>query len=648
LPQGQRKLAAIMFTDIVGYTALGQRNESISIALVEEQKNLIRPILGRHDGKEIKTIGDSFLVEFPNALEAVRCAYDIQRSTKEFNVSMPEDKSLHLRIGVHLGDVVESQGDISGDAVNVASRIEALADDGGVCVTRAVHESVHSKIGVAFVSLGAKSLKNVNEPMEVYKMKLPWNEGERTGISELEARRIAVLPFASLSPDPNDEYFADGLTEELIDRLSQLRELEVIARTSVMNYKRKEKNASQIGRELRAGSLVEGSVRKAGNRIRVTAQLINSSTEGHLWSSSYDRNLDDVFAVQSDIAQRVADSMKVKLLEDEVALVSKVPTKSVSAHESYLRGLFLMNKGFNRGEYSFGIEAVKHFEHSIREDPDFALAYAALGNLHVALAGDAMPVREAFEKAEKLIVKASALDDKSSDIHLAKGNLALQYHMEYAMAQAEFKRAIDLNPSNSEAHMWYSTFHSLMGNFQGAIEEAVIAHELDPLSIRPRSQIAYNYFLMRDYSTAAAEYEKIIQLEPDSVLYHLNLASDYYYGGMSEPAKKELDVALELKPDKYMIDFVAWELAILGRVEEARKILHQMENGELNFQPSPTHLATVYTALGDKEKALSLLEEDFDQNPAMFLFRFRIAAFDPLRGDPRFISLVRRLNLPEN
>ena len=282
MPDGARRLAAIMFTDMVGYTALGQRNESLSLALVEEQRKLIRPILSRHKGREVKTIGDAFLVEFPSALDAVRCAYDIQRAAREYNISAPIEQRIHLRVGVHLGDVVESQGDISGDAVNVASRIEPLAEDGGVCITRQVFDHVQNKFELPLVSLGAKSLKNVSLPMEVFRMVMPWEAEKATPSSQPDKRRIAVLPFANLSSDPEEGYFADGMTEELITSLSGVRQLTVIARTSVMKYKGSQKGASDVGKELNVGTLIEGSVRKAGNRVRITAQLIDAATEGHL------------------------------------------------------------------------------------------------------------------------------------------------------------------------------------------------------------------------------------------------------------------------------------------------------------------------------------------------------------------------------
>ncbi len=333
-----------MFTDLVGYTALAQRNESLSLAIVEEQRNLIRPILVRHDGREIKTMGDSFLVEFPNALDAVRCAYDIQRGVREFNISMPEERKIHLRIGVHLGDVVESSGDISGDAVNLASRIEPLANDGGVCLTREVYNQVHNKVELRMESIGTRTLKNVNFPMEVFRIAMPWESDAAGSPVELDRRRVAVLPLKNMSPDPDDEYFADGMTEELITSLSGVRQLTVIARTSVMKYKGSQKGASDVGKELNVGSLIEGSVRKAGNRVRITTQLIDTVTEGHIWAKNYDRQLEDVFAIQSEIAEQVAGELRVRLLEPERRAIEKKSTENTQAYTLFLQGMRLVDE----------------------------------------------------------------------------------------------------------------------------------------------------------------------------------------------------------------------------------------------------------------------------------------------------------------
>ena len=259
MPEGTRRLAAIMFTDLVGFTALSQSNETVALSVLDEQRGLLRPMFNRHGGREVKTMGDAFLVEFPSALNAVKCAYEIQKTTREFNRSLSEERRVHLRIGVHLGDIVESQGDISGDAVNVASRIESLADSGGVCLTRQVYDQVQNKFELPLRSLGAMLLKNLRTPMEVFRMVMPWEGPMMEEAVELDSRRVAVLPLKNMSPDPNDGYFADGMTEELITALSGVRELTVIARTSVMQYKDSPKRVADVGRELKTGTVIEGS-----------------------------------------------------------------------------------------------------------------------------------------------------------------------------------------------------------------------------------------------------------------------------------------------------------------------------------------------------------------------------------------------------
>lgn len=348
-----------MFTDMIGYTSLGQRNESLSLALVEEQRKLIRSIFPRHHGREVKTIGDAFLIEFPSALDAVRCAFDIQRAMREFNITLAEDKRIHLRIGLHLGDVVDSEGDISGDAVNVASRIEALAEDAGVCLTRQIYDHVNGKFELPLLSLGSRQLKNVNAPIEVFKIKMPWDFGTNDATS-YDRKRIAILPLANISADANDEYFANGLTEELIDALSQIKGLEVIARTSVMSYKNKEKRISEIGKDLSVGSIVEGSVRKAGNKIRVSVDLIDANSESRLWSSRYDKDLDDIFAIQSDIASKVGGSVLATLQLASPNVVKK-DTEDMVAYTSFLKGrelLQMTTESALRG-------ALSHFENAI-------------------------------------------------------------------------------------------------------------------------------------------------------------------------------------------------------------------------------------------------------------------------------------------
>ncbi len=457
----ERRLAAIMFTDMIGYTALGQKNESLSLALVEEQRNLIRPILKEHNGKEVKTIGDAFLIEFRSALDAVRCAYDIQRAIRELNLSFSEEHRLHLRIGIHLGDVVESDGDISGDAVNVASRIEPLAEDGGVCLSRQVYDHVQNKFELPLSSSGLKTLKNVGTPIEVFSVTMPWEKSQTENI--WSTSRIAVLPFGNISPDPNDEYFADGLTEELIDRLCQVNELKVIARTSVMNYKKKEKNVSEIAKELKVGSIVEGSVRKAGNKIRVTAQLIDSNTEAHLWSSRYDRSLDDIFVVQTDIAENVVNALKVKLLVPEKKAIQRKGPSNPDAYVEFLRGMYFFRK---EGAATNLQNAIKHFGNAIQIQPNYSEAIALLGISNISLGYFGHDrTNEPYVKAKQLISTALELDATIPETHFAKGTASFFIEGNWEKAEQEFKRALELSPNYLEAHISYAIFLVSLGRF---------------------------------------------------------------------------------------------------------------------------------------------------------------------------------------
>jgi adenylate cyclase len=386
-----------MYTDLVGYTALGQRNESLSLALVEEQRKVIRPVLARHNGREVKTMGDAFLVEFPNATDSVRCAYDIQRAIREFNLALASDKRIHLKIGIHLGEVVESQGDISGDAVNVASRIYPLAEDGGVCLTRQVYDQVSNKTELQMTSIGVKPLKNVKEPIEVYRIQMPWESSSDKNAPSYPTNRVAILPFTSFSSNPDDAYFADGMTEEVISTISGISGLEVISRTSVMGYKGTTKKVKEIGRELEVGSVLEGSFRKAGDKIRVTTQLIDVARDRHLWAQNYDRNLDDVFEVQSDVAKQVADALKVKILSPEKERIEKKPTESVEAHTLYLKGLYHYCK-WTPTDFS---RAIEYFQLALEQDPSFALAYAKAAECYVLNADMTMPSAEAIPKAKE-------------------------------------------------------------------------------------------------------------------------------------------------------------------------------------------------------------------------------------------------------
>jgi adenylate cyclase len=626
-----------MFTDMVGYTALGQRNETLSLALVDEQRKLIRPILFRHNGREVKTIGDAFLVEFPNALDAVRCAYDVQRAVHEFNISVPEESKIQLRVGVHLGDVVESGGDISGDAVNIASRIEPLAENGGVCVTRQVYDNVIHKFSLPLISIGPKVLKNVIAPMEVYKMEMPWSADATGSPTKLDRKRIAVLPFSNLSSDPEEGYFADGVTEELITVLSGVRQLTVIARTSVMGYKGTTKKAKEIGKELDVGSMLEGSVRKAGNRVRITAQLIETTTEGHLWAQNYDRQLEDVFAIQSEIAEKVAGELKIRLLADELRLIEKKPTENTQAYTYYLRALELARE---RTEPSVR-QAIEIFEETTQLDPFFARAFVRLAECFINL------VNDGYEPADRMIPKAEISVKKAFqlDPHLAEA-YAIDAYLRFTEddvpgGEASAKRAIELNPSLSEAHWALSNLALMKQDIAEGIRASEACYRLDPMSQRNVARLGQFYFYLGMEKEALQHWEKTVHLAPAGTF---RFECEYYlYKGDVEKAKEFYSKVEKLEPTNswlpWMKGFIA---ATAGDRDTAIQQINQIEKiwrGAVNLND----IGFIYHALGDLDSYFTYIIRATEQHAIKYAYVMYCPLLAKSREDPRYQEVLARL-----
>lgn len=639
LQEGERRLAAIMFTDMVGYTALGQRNESLSLALVDEHRKLVRPILSRHGGKEVKTMGDAFLVEFPSALEAVRCAYDIQRATRESNIPMPEEKRVHLRVGVHLGDVIESGGDISGDAVNVASRIVPLADDGGVCISRQVFDHVQNKFEVPLMSLGTKVLKNVSTPLEVFRMTMPWERAPQQ--EPLDSHRIAVLPFSSLSPDPTDEYFADGITEELISTISRIRGLRVIARTSAMHYKGQTKRVSEIGSEMRVGTVLEGSVRKSGDRVRISAQLIDAPSEEHLWAEDYDRRIEDVFEIQREIATRIAGELRVKLLPEERNVMERKDTESSSAFKLYLKGRYYWAERSRDGL----LKARDYFEKAIEADPAYARAYSGLADTYSIMAFQSIvPSNEGMAKAKTLAEKALQLDNSLAEAYTSLAYIIPEIGVAgWKEAQDAFETALRFNPSYATAHFWYSIQLLWLHRYSEAIEHARQASELDPLSPSNATALGQILIYSRRFDEAIDNLQRKVAALPETVPPHFLLGIAYLYKGTYEIAEAEERAGLKLAGMHERLQTILG-LALLkqGREKEARQIL-----GDLNKSGAQRSLlAMFHIELGERERALELLEEAYLKRESGLGWISVVPSFDLLRTDSRFIAILRALNLP--
>jgi len=640
--QSRRRLAAIMFTDMVGYSALAQADESSALAMLDRHNRLLRPLFSKFRGREIKTVGDAFLVEFDSALDATRCALELQRFLRDSNAASADEGKIRIRIGIHVGDVVEVDGDLLGDAVNIASRIEPLADPEGISITQQVYDQVQNKLSTQFAKLPPVTLKNIRLPMSVYRVVLPWSS-ERTetlGVRGAGGLNLAVLPLANISPDPNDEYFADGLTEELISQLSQVEGLHVIARTSVFAYKSAPKSIAQVGSELGVDTILEGSVRKAGQRIRITLQLIDVDTQHHIWASSYDRDVGDVFAVQTDIAERTAAALRLEISKTRQARVARRPTANPTAYDLYLRGLVAASEP----NETVIEEAVRCFEEATRLDPTFAEAFAAWANLYVIAAGDFLPMRDVMPKARALVARALELDPGSSDAHAALANIALQFDHDWELAESEFEKAIALNPSNAVAYRFFTLLLIVLERFDEAKETCRRAIRLDPGRDSQQGTLAWAELESGNFDAAFAYAEKARDNHPASVRGHTMLGLFYVAAGRRNDALREADTPLVGASDVEQFDHALLN-ALIGRPEAARTVAAEVERGEAKSYTSATHLAMLYAALGERSRALDLLEKDFREGDRILWLFHRGVFFDSIREDPRFVALLRQYGL---
>ncbi|MFZ1023643.1 MAG: adenylate/guanylate cyclase domain-containing protein [Thermoplasmata archaeon] len=635
-----RRLSAIMFTDMVGSTTMAQANEAAALKLRDEQADLVRPLFVAHQGREIKSMGDGFLAEFDSALRAVECSVDIQQQLHERN-TRPSVTPIQLRIGIHLGDVEQRGSDIFGDAVNIASRIEPIAIPGGICVSGAVYEQVRNKIPVRFEKLPPTRLKGVDVAMEVYKIPLPWNAPETSPPSSAPTG-VAVLPFANISPDTRDEYFADGLTEELITVLSQIPGLRVIARTSVMQYRSTTKPVSQIGAELGVAAVLEGSVRKAGNRLRITAQLIDAGTQGHLWANSFDRDLDDIFALQSEMAKNVAGSLKVTLLpREEVRLAARRLPKPESYLE-YLRGRASLHDSTQEAAQ----KAKEHFERAIQLDEGNAAAHAGLADFLLTL-GDfyrILPHEELWAASRQHAARAIELDPNLAEARASMGLIqVLEY--DHAGAEKEFTLALSLNPSYAWARGCYASLLADQCRTEEALREYEVADQLDPLSgIILQSHLSL-LVVLRKLDAAAVLLKKIGRADNFGLLYHIARSNLSVALDDSAEVLKEIDWLAERTPGRQE-PAAAYALycARVGQRDRARELLRPLEKLPEASRPD-TQIAMTYAFLGDLDACFRWLESAVDGRKVSILW-FRL---DPLlafvREDPRFEGVLKRMNL---
>ncbi len=478
----QRRLAAILSADVVGYSRLIGIDETGTLSrLNATRRELIDPAIAAHSGRIVKLMGDGALVEFASVLNAVSCAIEIQRQLRERHAG--ESDPIRFRIGINVGDIIIEGEDILGDGVNIAARIEGIAEPGGICLSHAAYEQVRDKLKESFVDLGEHSLKNIARPVRVYRLDLTSNaktvaDAAQPMPAPPDTPSIAVLAFNNMSGDPDQEYFSDGISEDIITDLSKLSELHVIARNSTFTYKGKAVDVKQIGRELGVRYVLEGSVRKAANRVRVTGQLVDATSGAHIWADRFDRDLTDIFAVQDELTQEIISALKVKLTPRKRDRLTRKRTIDEEAYDLFLRGrerAWLNTKSAN-------VEARNLLGRAITISPDFAAAHALIGYTHVVdyANGWAGNPERSLQIGLAIAERAIQLNDEDPQAH-ADFAVALLFHREHDRALVEARRSIALAPNFARGHLIIARILTFSGNAALAIEAIDTCMRLDPL-----------------------------------------------------------------------------------------------------------------------------------------------------------------------
>jgi len=555
-----RKLAAILAADVVGYSRLMTADEAGTLAALKRHRQTVfEPAVAVHQGRIVKLIGDGTIVEFASVVDAVNCALSVQRSGELQDESQPK---ITLRIGINLGDVIIEGDDIYGDGVNIAARLEPVAEPGGICISSIVNESIGNRIDVRFQDSGQINVKNIDRPIRIWR----WHPGtapatvtngrQSNTVNHQPHTAIAILPFTNMSRDPEQEYFSDGISEDIITDLSKIADLTVIARNSSFTYKGRSVDVRTIGRELGVQSVLEGSIRRSGNRVRITAQLIDATSGAHLWADRYDRDLTDIFEVQDDVTRRIVDALKVTLSPGEKERLADTKTSNLAAYDYLLRGReFMLGKEKNRETFE---QATTYFKKALELDPNYSQAYACLGFAHIF---DYQNRWTDDPDGSLLLVKQYARQalEKDPNEPLARcvSAMAASFEKDLDRAKSEIGLALSLNPNLALAHSLSGTNRIYSGQPLEAIPKIEYAMRLDPaLSPQFLHFLGMAYLLAGKYETAAALLRQRIVLVPRTDFSRALLASALGHLGEFEEARRVWGELSEINPSYAFVDHV--------------------------------------------------------------------------------------------
>jgi TolB-like protein/Tfp pilus assembly protein PilF len=614
-------------------------DEGQALRVLQKNREFLKEQIGKHNGEWLKEMGDGTLSSFGSAVDAVSCARAIQGS-------LGDDVELTLRIGIHVGDVVFEGGDIFGDGVNVASRIEPLAEPGGICLSGRVYEDIRNKPDVEAVLLGEKQFKNVKHSLKVYALKgegLPVPAVDRdVPPTDDELRSIAVLPLANLTGSGEEEWFADGMTEALITSLARISALKVISRTSVMPYKGSTKSLPQIAAELGVKTVLEGSVLKAGTRVRITAQLIEARTDRHLWAEEYDRDLTDILALHSEVSQAIAKEVNASLTPEEEAGLKDAKPVHPEAYQLYLRGLQKMNLWEKQG-LRIGID---YHQRVLEIDPSYAPAWAELANCYTKLClfGYDAP-QDSHPKAKEAALKALELDPNLGDAHAALGAIKMHFEWDWGSLEEHFRQSRRLIPNGINALLWELQWLIVTGRFDEGIEVAQRAAELDPLMGPSHLMLGWSYFMARRYDEAEQVFKRTIKLNPEFAYGHLELSWVYFQNRKIIRSLLSAQKALRLGDSQIVLGTLGGGFGRVGLKRKARKVQEKLTEAYQATWIDPLFMALIHLGLGDYDEAFSWLEKGVEQrSPNMVHLKYNMLA-DPIRDDPRFDAILKSIGL---
>lgn len=637
-----RRLAAILFADMTGYTSLMQENEVLARSKRQRVREVLESTIAQFNGQILQYYGDGSLSLFHSAIDGVQCAVNMQQQLQAAKVD--------VRMGIHTGDVLIEEEAIYGDGVNLASRIESLAVPGSVFISEKVFDEIRNQQDIRTVEMGFFEFKNIQRPVRVYAIAnngivVPSREALQ-GKTATPSNRLAVLPFVNMSADPENEYFSDGITEELLNALTRVEGLQVTSRTSAFAYKGKNDDIRDIGIKLNVDKILEGSVRKSGSRVRVTAQLINAADGYHIWSENYDRNLTDIFELQDEISGIIANKLRENLLPKEQAKpLVKAPVQNIEAYTCYLKGLHYRNKLTPADDR----KCIHCLEQAVELEPHYAQAWAlaALAYGHLGSMGQMLPAT-AFEIAHRYSDKALELDPSLADGYIAKGSAYLLYDWNWKEAHDALQKAIELNPAATNAYEMLAFYYIVMEEKEKALELMRQAVILDPLSTTLNWFLGSVYLFNEKFEEGIAQADKLLEMDGA-------MRSAIEMKGWAIGMRGDWEEALVLFREVYRLTNhplkgilpMSYALGMLGRREEALECIRKMEQRQREEPDAviDTDLVGAYYALGDYDKVFYHLHKAIERRMGPVAFFLEYPAFKGLKSDPRLQEVRRKIGL---